>query len=186
MGGKGRGSRTYVALMRGINVGGHNRLPMTDLVSIFEEAGCSGARSYIQSGNVLFHASATLARKLPEEVSRLIASRFGYQVPVVLREAAELEAIASDNPFLQAGYDPKKLHMMFLAERPSPARAAALDPDRFAPDAFHLRGRDIYLYFPQGTARSKLTTSYVGRAMNTVCTVRNWNTLGKIVDLSKQ
>lgn len=185
MGGKARGSKKYVALMRGINVGGKNRLPMAELRAVFEEVGCTNVQTYIQSGNVLFEAGAG-ARQLPGTVAQIIESRFGYRVPVVLREAAALSALADNNPFLTPGQDTKKLHLMFLADEPDRERAAALDPNRYAPDAFHLRGKEVYLYFPNGTARSKLNTAYFDRALATVGTVRNWNTLNRLIELARQ
>jgi uncharacterized protein (DUF1697 family) len=89
---------SYVALLRGVNVGGKNRLPMKDLASIFEEAGCSDVRTYIQSGNVFFEARPTTAERLPALVSDLIVERFGFRAPVILRTVGELERILRENP----------------------------------------------------------------------------------------
>ena len=94
---------THVALLRGINVGGKNKLPMKELVAIFAGAGCADVRSYIQSGNVVFHASEKLAPCLPALVATAIAERFGWRVPVVMRTADELREVSEHNPFLAAG-----------------------------------------------------------------------------------
>jgi uncharacterized protein (DUF1697 family) len=184
VGGKASGEDSYVALMRGLNVGGNNRLPMVDLVAIFEEAGCKEVRTYIQSGNVLFQASSRLATKLPTIIEQAIQKRFGYQVPVVMRPARSLTKLAKSNPFLIAGHEPKGLYLMFLATLPSPESLDALDAQRGRPDQFAVRGDHVYLYYPNGSARSKLTTAYFDKTLRTTSTVRNWNTLTKLVELA--
>src|SRR5262245_12012433 len=96
-------SARYAALLRGINVGGKNKLPMKDLSAIFASAGCTGVETYIQSGNVVFEAPRAVADALPGEIARLIAARFGYRIPVILRSAEELDEVARRNPFLARG-----------------------------------------------------------------------------------
>jgi uncharacterized protein (DUF1697 family) len=171
--------RAFVALLRGINLGGHNKLPMKELVAIFERAGCVDVRHYIQSGNVVFAAKQDLARRIASLVAKDIAREHGFEAPVVVRTAAEIQAIAASNPFLPArgGVDPKTLHVMFLVDEPSRDRAAALDPDRSRPDAFVLQGREVYLSLPNGAARTKLTNAYFDSALGTTSTGRNWNTV---------
>ena len=139
---------TWVGLLRGINVGGKNLLPMTDLARLFEEAGCAGVRTYIQSGNVLFTASRAKAEKLPGLIAGGIADRFGYRVAVLLRTAAEMGEAIRQNPFLEAGAPENWLHVLFLAKQPDAGRVAALDPLRSPPDAYAVRGREIYLQCP--------------------------------------
>ena len=183
MGGKSMASGRYVALLRGINVGGKNKLLMADLRQIFEEAGCCEVSSYIQSGNVLFSASPSQVSVLPRAISETIATRFGYQVPVIVRELQELKRLVAANPFLREGQEPHALHLMCLAACPTPEQIASLDHKRSEPDAFALRGNNIYLYFPNGTARSKFTTGYFDRALATTSTIRNWNTMIKLIEL---
>jgi uncharacterized protein (DUF1697 family) len=157
---------------------------MAELRALFEEFGCSEVSSYIQSGNVLFRASPALAKKVPGLVQGALADRYGYHLPLVLRTARELATLAKKNPFLGLGIDTKSLHLMCLATTPSPAQVAALEPERFQPDAFSLCGKDVFLHFPNGTARSKLTNAYFDKTLGTTSTVRNWNTLAKLVELS--
>ena len=121
-------STSYAALLRGINVGGKNKLPMKDLVAMFERAGCADVRHYIQSGNVVFHATADLATRVPVLLPKAILRNFGLRVPVVLRSAAELLAVAESNPFLARGADPDYCHVLFLADEPSKTASDALDP----------------------------------------------------------
>src|SRR5215470_19006384 len=106
---------TFVALLRGINLGSAHRLAMKDLVALFEKAGCADVRTYIQSGNLVFCAPASVAKGLAEEIGASIERGFGMRVPVVLRTADELHAVVRENPFLAAGADEDKCHVMFLA-----------------------------------------------------------------------
>jgi len=175
---------THVALLRGINVGGRNTLPMARLVTMFEEAGCQRVRTYIQSGNVVFEAPAATARQVPAAVTASIAIAFGFQVPLVTRTARELERIVKANPFIELGTDLRLLHVGFLANRPSAAQGATLDPHRSPPDAFTLRERELYLRCPNGMARTKLTNAYFDARLQTVTTIRNWRTTLRLLELS--
>lgn len=177
-------SASYVALLRGVNVGGKNRLPMAELSAIFERAGCTGVRTYIQSGNVVFGASARVAAQVGAQVSAALAERLGLRVPLVLRSAAELRAVVEGNPFLREREDPKRLHVAFLERAPTASARAALDPSRSPPDRFVARGRELYLCCPNGMARTKLTNDYLDRTLGTVSTVRNWSTVLALCELA--
>lgn len=174
---------TFVALLRGINVGGKNKLPMKDLVAIFERAGCVETRHYIQSGNVVFEAPPALASKIPAVVQLAIQKEIGLRVPVLVRSAKELRAVAAGNPFLAAGAEPDALHVMFLVDAPSKVAIAALDPDRSPPDAFAVVGREIYLSCPNGVARTKLSNAWFDAKLTTTSTGRNWRTVLKLVSM---
>ena len=177
-------SGVHVALLRAINVGGTKKLLMAELRAMFEAAGCADLRTYIQSGNVVFRAEESLAARIPALIQAEIASSKGFQVPVVTRTAEELDTVVSGNPFLAAGADPTKLHVGFLAEATDAARIAELDPNRSPPDTFEVRGREVYLHFPKGTARSKLTVDYFDRVLGTTITIRNWRTVGRLLDMA--
>lgn len=177
-------SRRYVALLRGINVGGHHKLPMRDLAAMFVAAGCEGVRTYIQSGNVVFRASPELADGLPARIGAAMAASHGFQIPIVMWTASDFDRIVRGNPFLAAGADPAKLHVGFLAAAPHPERIARLDPDRSPPDIFEVRDREVYLHFPAGVARSKLDNAYFDRTLGTVCTIRNWRTVCRLHEMA--
>lgn len=172
-----------VALLRGINVGGKNRLPMQDLREMFVEAGCTDGHTYIQSGNVVFRASPSVFAKLSSRIASRIVERFGYQTPVVLRTAEQLRDVVLHNPFLAAGADEETLHVVFLADQPGAERVARLDPGRSPPDAFVVRGREVYLQLPHGVAHSKLTNDYFDSTLATTSTARNWRTVTRLLDL---
>ena len=177
-------SGVFIALLRAINVGGTKKLLMADLRAMFEAAGCTDVHTYIQSGNVVFRAEDALAERIPVLIQAEIADSKGFEVPVVTRSAAEWGDVVAGNPFLAAGADPAQLHVGFLAEAPSAARIAELDPDRSPSDEFEVRGREVYLHFPNGTARSKLTVDYFDRVLGTTITIRNWRTVGKLLDMA--
>jgi uncharacterized protein (DUF1697 family) len=177
-------SAAYVALLRGVNVGGKNRLPMAALSAMFERAGCTDVRTYIQSGNVVFCATPPVAAQVGAQVSAAIAKQLGLRVPLVLRSAKELRAVAVGNPFLSQGEDLKRLHVVFLERPPSSSARAALDPARSPPDRFVAQGRELYLCCPNGMARTKLTNDYLDRTLGTVSTVRNWNTVLALCELA--
>ena len=176
-------ARTYIALLRGINVVGKNRLPMKDLAAVFRDAGCERVQTYIQSGNVVFQAAPALARRVPALITEAISKSFGYRVPVVTRTADDLREIARGNPFLRSGADASTLHVMFLMDLPAAPRVAALDPGYSAPDAFQVRGREIYVHLPGGMARTRLTNQYFDSKLGTTSTARNWRTVLKLLDL---
>jgi uncharacterized protein (DUF1697 family) len=175
---------THIALLRGINLGGRNRIAMKELSALFSEAGCGSVATYIQSGNVVFQAAAPLARKIPLLIEEAIQDRFGLNVPVVTRSAGELRKVVGGNPFLKKGEDVSKLHVVFLADAPSGSVLKALNPDRSPPDAFAVRGREIYLHCPNGYGRSKLTNAYFDAKLGTTSTVRNWRTVTTLLELA--
>jgi uncharacterized protein (DUF1697 family) len=176
---------SHVALLRGINVGGKNMLPMADLVKMFSKTGCENVRTFIQSGNVIFNADADLAERIADLISAQIAKKFGCKIPVVLRTARQLENVVANNPFIKTGTLGDILHVMFLANLPKPEAVAQLDAKRSPPDEFIVRNREIFLKLPNGNARSKLTNAYFDSKLATVSTVRNWRTVLKLEELTK-
>lgn len=173
----------HVALMRGINVGGKNKLPMKDLAAMFVSAGCRDVTTYIASGNVAFTASDKIVGKLATVIAARIAKDLGLTIPVVLRSADELAGVVTRNPFAEA--DPATLALMFLATAPTKAQIAALDPRRSPGDVFAVVGRDVYLQLGNGFADTKLTNGYFDTKLATVSTARSWRTVGKLIAMSR-
>jgi uncharacterized protein (DUF1697 family) len=172
-----------LALLRGINVGGKNKLPMKDLAALFEKAGCENVRTFIQSGNVIFTAGPTASKSLADIIASKIEAQFGYRTPVILRTTEQLRDAVRNNPFLKPGSVEDSLHVMFLADRPDKAKIAALDPGRSAPDAFTVRGQEIYLHLPNGMGRSKLSNAWFDSKLTTISTCRNWRTVTKLLEM---
>ena len=173
----------YVALLRGINVGGKNRLAMADLAAICRAAGCQDVVTYIQSGNVVFTADPEVAATLAGVVTARIAADFGLRVPVILRSIAEVESVVESNPLIAGGLPVDLLHVMFLADQPTPDRLSLLDPERSPLDTYRLVGREVYLHLPNGVAGSKLTNAYVDSKLGTISTSRNWRTVIKLREM---
>lgn len=142
---------THIALLRGINVGGHNKLPMADLRDLFHQLGHTNVATYVQSGNVVFTSDTSDQPTLVRAITTAIHDRFAYDVPVIVRTTEQLAAVAATHPLaavaaskeLQRGAQPDdaKLHVIFLAEEPPTEAVPTLDPARFAPDEFTLEGR---------------------------------------------
>lgn len=162
-----------VILLRGVNVGGKNLLPMDTLRERLSSLGATAVRTYIQSGNaVVDHHDPS---SLPAALQADLRARFGLEVPVVTRDAASFCRAAAHHPLAEVGDDPRALHLMFLADPPPPG--AALDPHRSPPDTFRVVGQEIYLRCPNGLGRSRLTNAWFDRALGTVSTTRNWDTV---------
>jgi uncharacterized protein (DUF1697 family) len=177
-------SSKHVALLRGINVGGKNMLRMKELDGMFVAAECEDVTTYIQSGNVIFRADEKVLAGLGGVIARKIEERFGIRVPVVLRTAVELETVLRSNPFLKAGAAEDALHVYFLNALPGARDVAGLEAARFAPDAFEVVAKEIYLNLPNGMARTKLTNGYFDSKLRTVSTARNWRTVLKLAQLT--
>lgn len=173
----------YLALLRGVNVGGKNKLPMKDLAEMFLASGCTDVKTFIQSGNVVFNAPAKVAKQISKTVPEQIEKRFGHRPPFVIRTAEQLAEGAANNPFLRGGGDETLAYLMFLADTPDAARVKGLDPARSSPDAYVVSGADIYLHLPVGIADTKLTNAYFDSKLATVSTCRNWRTVKALLEM---
>lgn len=179
------GANIYVALLRGINVGGKHIMPMNDLAEIFNVAKCKDVRTYIQSGNVVFTCTDSLAKGLCPTLEKKIEERFGFAAPVVLRSHDQLGRVVSGNPFLKAGKPVTSLHVSFLADAPRAEAIGKLDPNRSPGDEFRVIGAEIYMYLPNGAGNSKLTNAYFDSRLATIGTARNWATVLKLLEMTK-
>jgi uncharacterized protein (DUF1697 family) len=170
----------HIALLRGINVGGKNKLPMQVLRALLEDLGCTAITTYIQSGNAVFDCSAGKAKTLSTDLAAAIAAELGLQVPVILRTAAQWQVVAKAHPF---DADDDAVHVAFLAGQPTAAQVKNLDPNRSPGDAFAVRGREVYMHCPNGFARSKLTNAWLDKSLETISTSRNWQTVQKLAEM---
>jgi uncharacterized protein (DUF1697 family) len=167
-----------IALLRGVNVGGHNRLAMSDLRDLLAKLGFRGARSVLQSGNVVFESArlkgAALERLLEEET----AQRLRASVDYVVRSAGEFKGIIAGNPFAaEARDDPSHLVVMFLKGSVARASLDALRSAIAGPERLQGDGRQLYIYYPVGIGRSKLNAALIERKLGIRGTARNWNTV---------
>ena len=179
------GMTTWIALLRGINVGGNRRVPMADLRAALEAIGLDDVRTYIVSGNVLFRSPRADRDVLRADVEAAIETRFGFPVAVVLRTAAEMRAITAGDLLPEgSASDPARRYAIFLSEDPAPERLSAIDPAAVAPDVFVARDRVIHTWYRDGLQASKLAGQLTDRALGVTATARNWNTVRKLVELS--
>lgn len=166
----------YVALIRGINVGGKNRVAMQDLRNALETAGLGDVSTYIQSGNV-FCSSDLDESRVARIVADTVAAEFDVAAGVVVRTCAEIRDLAQSHPFETDDPAPANVHVFFLGTTPTTAQIQSLDPDRSPPDRYVVTGREVIALLPQGAARTKLTIDYFGSRLGTQATARNWKTV---------
>lgn len=176
---------TYIALFRGINVGGNHILPMKDLRALLEELGADKVKTYIQSGNAVFQHESEKAPQLSSKISAAIKKNHGFEPRVLLLEAAEMAQAAAKNPFPEAEAEPKTLHLYFLADSPQKPDLEMLDSLKKENEQFKLVNKVFYLYAPDGIGRSKLAER-AEKALGVAATARNWRTVGKIMAMMEQ
>ncbi|MCB2230987.1 DUF1697 domain-containing protein [bacterium] len=176
---------TYIALLRAVNLLGHNRIAMAHLRESFESMGFSDVRTYIQSGNVIFNSTKRSVPVVTKSIESAIEQEFGKPIRVTVRTAGEMAAIAQNNPLMsEYGADTKRLHVAFLTEQPSANLVKKIDPGQYLPDRFAVVNREIYLYLANGVAGSKLTTTLFDKKLQVLSTVRNWRTVTTLAEMS--
>ncbi|NJP72819.1 DUF1697 domain-containing protein [Streptomyces sp. C1-2] len=177
---------TYAALLRGINVGGNNRVPMADLRALMTEAGYGDVRTYLQSGQAVFTAERGDEESLAGELTAALEKRFGLAVDVLVRDHAYLRAVREACPFPAERLEGKQLHATFFSGPVDEERFASVDRGAFGPEEFRLGDRVLYLYAPDGLGRSKLAAALSSRRVlaGIVATTRNWNTVRKLEELT--
>jgi uncharacterized protein (DUF1697 family) len=174
---------TYVALLRGINVGRSRKVKMDELRKVFERLGHEHVSTYIQSGNVIFH-SPKREPTVVRDLEAAIHEQFGIEVSVVLRSVDELAALIDKNPFLSREPDRSRLHVVFLPVAPHARQLKTIDDSAYLPDEFAVVGREVYLRCPNGIGRTKLDANFFNRRIGVAGTARNWNTTTKLLELA--
>ncbi len=174
---------TWIVLLRGINVGGANKLAMTDLKALMTSLGHTAVFTYIQSGNVVLTSPRSDRASLAAEISAGIERAHGLVVSVVLRTPDELSAALAANPFTMEA-DGSRVMITFLSDVPLPDAISRLEADRFVPDRFELRGSELYAHYPNGAGRSKMTLDYFEKRLGVRGTARNLNTVAKLLGLA--
>lgn len=177
---------THVALLRAVNVGGHNKVAMADLRDLFGELGFADAATVLQSGNVVFRGGRRSAAALEPLLEKNTADRLGVSCDYVVRSAAELQGIVGRNPFpKEATTNPGRLHVMFLKAAPSPGGVEAVVAATKGPEVLRADGRQLYLVYPAGIGASKLTGTLIERKLGVRGTARNWNTVLKLAAMCR-
>lgn len=175
---------TWVALLRGINLGSHNKVAMAELRELADGLGLADPETYLRSGNLVIDSDlseSALAQTLVDGIEE----RFGLQVPVICRSSEQLGQIASSHPFSSLGLDDKFLHVALLDREPEDRVSEMIDPADHHPDRLEADGREIYLAYPNGSGRSKLNQGLLEGRLGVSVTARNWRTvteLARMVD----
>jgi uncharacterized protein (DUF1697 family) len=175
----------HVVLLRGINLGSHNRVSMPKLRELLEEGGFDDVKTYLQSGNVVL-SSTKKADDVRRRVERLVSKELGLDIDVVVRSRAELAKVVRRDPLGKVAKNPKRYQVSFLAGRPPAGLKGKLDAAALEPERFVISGREIYAWHPEGVARSKLWALLAGKQLGVTATSRNWTTVTKLLELADE
>jgi uncharacterized protein (DUF1697 family) len=177
--------QTWVALLRGVNLGSHKKIAMADLRELVAGIGGEGVTTYVQSGNVVFRSGGE-RDELRQTIERQIRTRLGHDVTVVLRTSKELERLVAASPFAEREADPTRLHVSFLAAAPEPRRVNELERAQLEPDELRVVRNDVYLHMPNGYGRSRLGNALIEKQLRVGATTRNWRTVTKLAELARR
>jgi len=167
-----------VSLFRGINVGGHQTIRMDALKELYTSLGFKDIVTYIQSGNIVFTSDDADLSQLPGRIEDGFAQKFGFHAKVMVRTSAEFRDIVDNNPFQnQPMKESKWVVVMFLAARPDSRAQEDLQKTYVGPEELCIIGQEVYIYYPNGIGRSKLTNTFLEKKLKTAGTGRNWNTI---------
>jgi uncharacterized protein (DUF1697 family) len=177
----------YIAILRGINVGGHKKILMAELKKKLENLGFKDVITYIQSGNVIFGSKIDDAPELKKELESMIEKQYGFQVPIIIRKQEDLQKVVNEDPFveIEKKENGSKLHVVYLSDVPTDKAQASLNDIVQDPERIVLKGNHLYIWYPNGAGHSKITTQVIERKLDVQATARNWMTTLKLLELSK-
>lgn len=175
----------YVVLLRAVNVGGHNKVPMPRLRELATDLGYADPATYVQSGNLVVSAPSAKSGEISSAIAAALRSALAVDVDVIVRSRNELAAVVDANPFADLVADPKRLLVSFLTEQPSAERLRALDRDEFVPERFEFGDRCMYQWLPDGVGRSRLAAAPWERRLGVRGTGRNWRTVTALLEMAE-
>ena len=177
---------TYIAILRGINVGGKNKIQMSDLKGKLGRSGLKNVQTYIQSGNIVFECPVSSPGGVAQEIEDEIRKQYGFQVPVIVLTVSDLADIVSNNPFVTArNEEESKLHVTFLSEKEKKEDLNRVMEISHPPDEIIPGEKAIYLFCPDGYARTKFTNQFFERKLHVTATTRNWKTSIRLLETAK-
>jgi uncharacterized protein (DUF1697 family) len=177
----------WISMLRGVNLGPHKRIKMDALREVYASLKLEQVQTYVQSGNVIFWTKEKNADALAKKIQRAIERAFSFCPEVILRTTGELRNAIAANPFAgRRDVEPGKLLITFLAADPGEDGRAALASLKDYPEELHLKGRELYIYFPDGAGKSKLPWSKVEKLFKTQGTARNWNSATKMLEMAEK
>lgn len=175
---------TKIAILRGINVGGKRKILMADLKALCEELGLEQIKTYIQSGNVIFNSKKENT-ELEDLLENAIAEKFGFIVPVIVRNSSEFETSISKNPFFKKNADINRLHLTFLKEKPKNEYLEKVLSYHSDPDKFKIDEKEVFIFCEGKYHKTKLNNNFFEKKLKVGVTTRNWKTILKLIELSK-
>ncbi len=173
---------TYISLLRGINVSGQKKIKMADLRQLYTELGFQNVKTYLQSGNVVFQTESTDQAALASQIAAAIHSKYGFEVPILMRTLADLQRIVETSPYRDQ--EIKLLYVTFFNAAPDSALLDAMTAPDNIPDEFTTGVDELFLFVPGGYGRTKLNNNWVERKLKISCTTRNWKTINALIDLA--
>ncbi len=174
----------YIAMLRGVNVGGHNTIKMDALQGLCQGLGFRNVETYVQSGNIVFQTATDNPAVLSKRIGETVLHSFGFNIPVIVRTSKEMRNVIGNNPFLkEKGIDSFKLHVTFLSETAQKGSEKKLETLATSPDRFYPASHEIYLYCPGGYGRTRLSNNAIEKALSVEATTRNWKTTNALFEM---
>ena len=174
----------YIAMLRGVNVTGHNTIKMEVLRGLCQGLGFRNVETYVQSGNIVFQALLKNPEAISKRIGETVLRTFGFDTPVIVRTSKEMRNVIGNNPFLkEKGIDSSKLHVTFLSETAQKGSEKKLETLATNPDRFYPASHEIYLYCPGGYGRTRLSNNAIEKALSVEATTRNWKTTNALFEM---
>jgi len=175
----------YIAILRGINVGGHRKILMKDLRDLLQKLNFENVQTYIQSGNVIFEFDDKVSKPdIENQITNSIKTKYGFDVPVIVRKENDLFEILNSNPFIKSDdFDINRLAITFLGEIPAADKVTLIEQIDFSPDKFKIIGNNAFVYCSGKYSESKITNQFFENKLKTNATTRNWKTIKKLCEL---
>lgn len=175
----------FIAILRGINVGGKRKILMADLRLLFQGLGFTNIHTYIQSGNVIFDTDGKEENhKVADKIEKQILEHFGFDVPVIVRTAKEIKQTVSANPFLKEGAAIERLYLTFLKKDPAPENIETIKTFNYPPDRFKIQANNVYGFCSGKFSDTKYTNNFFEQKLKTAATTRNWKTVLKLLEMT--
>ncbi len=176
--------QTYISILRGINVSGQKMIKMEELATLYKSLHFENVKTYIQSGNVVFQANQTDVHDLAKQIEERISERFGFQVPVMVKEKNEIASVLQNNPFIKSKEDVSRLHVTFLSNEPNQTNIDKIKQAQYEPDEYFILGSVVYLFCPNGYGNTKLTNNFFENKLKVTATTRNWKTVNELMNMA--
>lgn len=178
-------TKTYISILRGINVSGKNKIKMDDLRKSYEIMGCKNVSTYIQSGNVVFVGNAIKCEEWASKISKRIKKDFGFDVPIQVLEKEQIQQIIQENPFLKdEGKNAAFFHVTFLDSKPENIDYKTLASKTQTGEELVILDSVVYVYCPNGYGKTKLNNTYLEKQLKVSATTRNWKTTNALLDIA--